>query len=346
MDASTPDQMLRDNLERGVVSPAYLFVGEEEYLLSEAVATLANQLAPPESRDFNLTYLDGDKLNMQAFVDAARSFPLFSSTRLSVVRKAELIPPPIAEQLADELDFLAPGVVVAFSAAVSEKEAKLRKLSAKIASLGTVIRFPRFKEAEAASWLVRFAREKHGVEIPLGVAREIVANAGTDLRLLTTEVHKLCTFAGQEKRVSMDDAAQLVGRVPLASIFQLTDAVGKGDAAVALACLADLYSLGQPDSYLLHMLTWHFRNLLTVKGLLASGLKSPVEVAAKAGLSLYPARKAMGQCTLFAEKDLVEALALILAAGVRSRQQRLDSEVVMQTLLMRLCSKKEKSALT
>lgn len=341
--AQTQEVRLQTDLQEGRISPAYLFIGEEEFLIARATTILVNSLLPSDARDFNFVSLDGDKLTLEAFADAVRSFPLFSSIRLTVVRKAELLSASVAEQVADGLDSLAPGVVVAFTAVVSEKEDKLKKLAAKVSKVGTVLRFPRLKEADAALWLVRFARSELAVEVPLNVSRELVASVGTDLRLLASELEKLCVFAGKRKRITSEDAAQVGGRIPLSNVFQLIDAVGKGEAAACLSHLADLYALGQPEAYLLHMLAWHFRNLLLVKELLDAGVQSPEDIATKTGLALYPARKAASQARLFSEKDLIEALALVLAAGVRMRQHRLDSQVTMQTLLLRLCRAKEKA---
>jgi DNA polymerase-3 subunit delta len=79
------------DIGRGVIAPCYLIHGDEEYLVADALDRLINALLPPDQRDFNLFYLEGENEDVDALCDSLRMSPLIPGRKVVVVRNTRLL---------------------------------------------------------------------------------------------------------------------------------------------------------------------------------------------------------------------------------------------------------------
>jgi DNA polymerase-3 subunit delta len=83
--------------------------------------------------------------------------------------------------------------------------------------------------------------------------------------LLRQELAKAALFVGDAKKIEREQIAIGSADVAEEPIWDLTDAIGGGDAASALALLAKLLRTGSAPQLLLGSLASHFRRLLRVR---------------------------------------------------------------------------------
>ena len=57
-------------VQGGKVRPVYLLCGEEQYLVESTLKQMLENLLSPETRDFNLTHLDGAEVSVREILSA------------------------------------------------------------------------------------------------------------------------------------------------------------------------------------------------------------------------------------------------------------------------------------
>jgi DNA polymerase III delta subunit len=119
------------------------------------------------------------------------------------------------------------------------------------------------RSAEIADFVKREA-ERQGVALERGAAELLAERAGPQLLWLRQEIAKLALMAGEGPKISRAHVAAGTVDAAEAPIWDLTDAVGEGRTADALATLAKLLGAGAPPMVLLGSLVSHFRRLLRV----------------------------------------------------------------------------------
>lgn len=121
-------------------------------------------------------------------------------------------------------------------------------------------------EQEAADELLDEAQRR---QLPLtrGGAQALVAAVGTSLADLVPALERAVAFA-EGASVEREHVEAVVATTREANVFDLTDAVGRGDHVRALEILAHMFRTAEKDPgqamRLLGMLTWQMRRLCTV----------------------------------------------------------------------------------
>ena len=70
------------------VRPVYLLCGEESFLIEGTLKQMLDHLLSPETRDFNLTFLDGTDITTREILSQVDLYPVMSKWRVVVVRDA------------------------------------------------------------------------------------------------------------------------------------------------------------------------------------------------------------------------------------------------------------------
>src|SRR5580658_2121516 len=80
-------------MKKGVLSPAYLFLGSESYDRRRCKAALLDAHLTPEERVEGLTHYDLSRTPVAEVIDDARALSLFASKRLIIAGSAEAVLP-------------------------------------------------------------------------------------------------------------------------------------------------------------------------------------------------------------------------------------------------------------
>ena len=258
----TPSE-LDAELAAGTVRPAYLLAGSEALFRDDGLAAIRQVVLESGPVDFNLDRLDGDRSGPGEVVDACRALPVMADRRLVVLREpearrarsaamADAIVAAVGELREQEATVL---VVVAEKV---DKRSRWVKAFAKPAAL--VVCDPPKGTKGVASFAIAEAKRR-GIELERGAAEALAEAIGPQLLMLRNELEKACLRAGPGEKVTRNHVADTVTEVAEEPIWDLTDAIGEGRAADALAVLAGLLAGGAPAPVLLASLAGHFRKL-------------------------------------------------------------------------------------
>ena len=83
-----PKRNILREIQADKVLPVYLLCGEESFLIEGTLKQMLDHLLPSETRDFNLTFLDGTDITTREILSQVDLYPVMSKWRVVVVRDA------------------------------------------------------------------------------------------------------------------------------------------------------------------------------------------------------------------------------------------------------------------
>ena len=85
-----PQPNILREIQSNKVFPVYLLCGEESFLVEGTLKQMLDHLLTPETRDFNLSFLEGAEVTTQEILSQVDTYPVMSAWRVVVVRDATL----------------------------------------------------------------------------------------------------------------------------------------------------------------------------------------------------------------------------------------------------------------
>ncbi len=319
----TPDELFAE-LESGTLRPAYLLSGAEPLLRDDALARLSQAVLEGVESDFDVDRLPED-VSPAALADALQTLPILAPRRLV------LLADPDARRGTKTLDALADLVGDLPSDAstvlvVTSQKADKRSRWVKAFGKSLVDCAAPSKARELAAFIRREA-ERQGVSLGRGVAELLAERTGPQLLMLRNEVAKLALMAGEGESVTREHVAAGTPQLAEAPIWDLTDAIGEGRTADAVAVLAQLLAAGAPGPVLLGSLVSHFRKLVR------SGHGAPVPGPPFVRKKLESQARRYGAARLRASLDAIHQTDLALKGAGSLRP-----ELALERLVIALAS--------
>jgi DNA polymerase III subunit delta len=333
--------------------------GEDDFTARETLAGFLN-----DSRyEYNLDRFDGVTTPIEAIRMACQTLPFLSEARLIVV---EGLPKPRRESKEDDSasapEAPAKGAKGKRGAKKPSAAAQARDFAASLAELGsalpastTLVVFipealpkghPLLAAAETYgrlhtfsppigpalnAWIAARARHEH-VTLTPEAARVLVALTESSPRALANEIAKLATYAGEGGTVDPATVQLLVADSRQARVFDLTDALARGERATALSLAHELLSDGQPPLMIVSMVARQIRILVQTKDLAAQG-KRPPEIASATGMAPFMAEKAIAQARRFTFTQLDAAQRACLDADTALKRSRMLPDLALDLLI-------------
>jgi DNA polymerase-3 subunit delta len=263
----TPDELTAE-LGAGRVRPAYLLAGTEPLLRDDALAALRTAILAGGPADFNLDRLEGDDATPGQLADALHTLPMMAPRRLVWLREtaggrgawkglAEALPGIVRDLPADP-----PAVLVVTAGPPDRRLAWVKAFLAEPAALVAC------EAPTHARELAAFARreaKRLGVKLAADAADDLAERVGPHLLRLRSELEKAVLLAGPGQPITLEHVRVGVADLAEEPVWDLTDAIGEGRAADALAVLAKVLGAGAPPPVVLGALASHLRKLLRLR---------------------------------------------------------------------------------
>ncbi|MDQ3990478.1 MAG: DNA polymerase III subunit delta [Actinomycetota bacterium] len=308
--------------------PVYLVRGDQPVLLADAVKHLVAELSDmPEE-------LSGDDYTVGVLVDSAQTPPFFGDRRVVIARDVGRFSThdvePLVAYLRDPLPTTSL-VLVAGGGQVA------RSLVEAVRKAGHVVDAGVPGGRGRSTWLA--ARLKEGpVRLDARAAAMVGDHLGEDVDRLSSLLEMLASAYGQGARVGPEEVAPLLGAAGSVAPWDLTDAIDRGDAAVALTVLRRLVGPGgRHPLVILAALHSHFARMLRLDGADVADEVAAAALLGMTGGSTYPAKKALLQVRRLGHGPVARAIALLAEADL-ALKGAVDwpAEVVLEVLVARL----------
>jgi len=314
--------------------PVYLVRGDQPALLADAVRHVVAELAAGGDAGILTEELAGDEYTVRAVVDAAQTPPFFGDRRIVVARDVGRFSThdvePLVAYLTDPLPTTSL-VLVAGGGQVA------RPLVDAVRKAGHVVDAGVPGGRGRATWLA--AKLKEGpVRLDARAAAMVGDHLGDDVDRLGSLLEMLAAAYGPGSRLGPEEVAPLLGATGSVAPWELTDAIDRGDTAVALAVLRRLTGPGaRHPLVILATLHSHFARMLRLDGADVADEAGAAALLGMSGGSTYPAKKALLQVRRLGHGPVARAIELLADADL-ALKGAVDwpADVVLEVLVARL----------
>jgi len=341
---------LGKSLERKLISPVYLFYGEETYLREKYLQKFIS-LMPEDVRDFNLDIIDAREVEIGNIVNSASTLPFMSEKRTVIVRNAEFFKSRKKAGAEDKgegkgekvnpadellLKYLEDPPVTSCLIFCSDSVDKKRRTYKILEKNGQIVEFSPLKGQQLNEWIDRRARNLGKIIEPAGMAGLITA-VGNNLWQLNTELEKLSCYTRTEK-ITAADVELMVSKTTEHSIFELVDAIAEKNNSKAIRMAREMVFLGEPVIKIIFMIARQVRLLLLAKTLLQEG-NSEKSLAGLLQAHPYVAQKCAKQARNFSLQELKRDMQKILHADSAIKSGTQEPVLALELLIVSLCEK-------
>ncbi|MCX6029658.1 MAG: DNA polymerase III subunit delta [Chloroflexi bacterium] len=345
-----------------------LIHGPAELLRAEALAQIRGQVADdPSLADLNTAQLNGRQVTVAELENACDALPFLAERRLVIVeglvrrlaapvRSRKTAPEAgegeddeASEELAPELtkaqgkallaylDHVPPTteLVLVEEDTIGGGTVLRRLMELQGEGKAKVILCAKPRRNELPDWIRARARLRKVKLDPSAVA-DLADFVGDELRQLDQELLKLADYAGDGRAITRADVRRLVPATRAASVFELADALGMGDAPTAARLMQHALDVdGEPALRLLAMIARQYRLLLQAKALQAQGAR-PADIGRTLEVAEWTVPKLLTQAGRHTFAALERAMGRILAADEAIKTGKMGDREAMDVLLAEL----------
>lgn len=319
------------DIARGKIAPLYFLIGER-YPQERVLQALRGALLQGGENDFNFESLHAKEDGVQAILSAARTMSLLGGTKLVVVREAQLLPAAELNKMLRYVEDPSPASCVLFMAAKAKTQLKFFKVFKK---KGVIQKDKPLKDREVPRWLGAEARRLK-IKLEPGTAERIADSIGADMVRLITSLEQLSIYVGPGQPIGPRDVEELLAQTRERSIFDLTNAVGRGQRREALAVLKRMLEAREPGVRILVMLTRHVRQLWSAWEMTKRRMGKDA-IAKQIGVHPYFVQDIIRQGNRMGGKTLRRMHRALFEADRAIKSSRLSDAVIMERLVLSLC---------
>ncbi|RPI31596.1 MAG: DNA polymerase III subunit delta, partial [Chloroflexota bacterium] len=230
----------------------YLLHGEDEYAITQFVATLVAKLGDPVMADLNVARLDGRSISLEDLETATHTLPFLVKRRLVVLTNplARLNSPIARKKFLTQLDHVPPTValvLIEYRILTEERDRKkgqiqwLEKWALEGGERVYTKAFP-LPQGQAMTRRIQEMAKAAGGQISHQAADLLGSLVGENPRAADQEIQKLLAYADYRRTVEVEDVEHLTADQGHGDIFALVDAIGNRDGRKAQNMLHRLLS--------------------------------------------------------------------------------------------------------
>lgn len=329
----TPGE-LKKRLRDNALPCLLLLYGEESYFIDRTLREIVDRTVPADARDFNLEVFQGKECRASDVLDTANTLPVFSPTRLVIVRGVDDLPAAELDHFLDYLKDPVPETVLIFTAQKIDGRRKFYQVFKKV---GTPVEFKKLYDNQIPA----FVREQAS-DVGLSFTEDGLAlfckRVGSNLQEIQGELSKLRNYLGDRRVAEPADIHAVVSDSKVDSVFDLSDAFGKGDVGEALRLLRRLLAEGIAPLLILTMITRHFRQLWKAHELLRQRVPEK-DMARRIGVNPYFLNGVLTQARQLPGDGFRGIFEALLATDLALKSSGASPAAVLESLVLRLGSR-------
>lgn len=263
-------KQLKQELKEGTPRSLYVFHGEETYLKEYYFRQLKRRLISEGLEQFNFHAIPGKECTLRRLREETDCLPVMSERTLVAVTDFDLYggTADAREELCGLLSALPEDCCLVFyyDLLPFKADARMKKLTAALTQNGLVVDFARQDPSDLKDWIARRFKAL-GHEIDPREAAYLLEQRGELMQELVNEIEKIGAYAPHRRITRADIDAVVIPQLD-AAVFQMTDALSRGDFDGSAAVLDSLLSARESAIMILSVMGKYFRQLYTARLLL------------------------------------------------------------------------------
>lgn len=330
-------RLLKEALKEKNPGRLYVFFGEEDYLRNYYLDALKKLLMDGPAADFNFHRFNAESMNINTFGDALDALPMM--TDRSLIRIDDYDPfkdsednrNRLAAMLSDLPDYCC--VVFNYISIPWKPDKRMKKLWDAFRENAISVEFAKQTERELCAWIFRHFKS-YGKEIDNRLASYLVFVTGASMTAIAAEIEKIAAYSDADiiKRFDID---QVVEPVLDAVVFDITDALTKGNFALALEKLQGVLKKQEDPFAILGAVSTQMRRLRAAKVLQSEG-RGKADLCRLCGIREYPAAILMNAAAGLSEQFCDRAVLLCEETDFRIKNSYDTPERMLELLLLKI----------
>ena len=345
MAKTSPDkgyQKLKSDLAAGEIGQVYLFHGEESYLREYYLGQLKTALVAEAFEEFNYHRLDGKTVSMAELVEAVEAMPMMAErtmvtvTDLDLFKLGEDARKTVIALLEDFPEYCC--LVFVYDLVEYKPNKTFKKLCAALEKRALTVRFDVQDKSDLINWIRRHFRAL-GKEIDARTAEHLIFTCGGLMTGLVPEIEKIGAYT-RGKSVTVEDIDAVADPVLDAVVFNMTNAITRGDYNGASEILGQLLKKQEEPFMILSVVGKELRRLYTARIALDEG-RDKFWLMERWGMrSDYGARLLLDAARRTTRDWCAKSLELCEALDRRMKSERsTDHAGELKLLLMKLAQR-------
>lgn len=322
--------------------PIYLYWGEDDFAMSQAITILKQDNLDPNWIQFNFDKFMGDKedSSLEALMQVMTP-PFGNGDRLVWLFNTNICQS-CSEELLSQLQRTIPQIpeTTHFLLTTSKKPDARIKSTKLINKYAKVIEFGLISpwQTEILVKKVEEVAEEKQVKLTQNAIKILASCVGNDSRLLWQELEKLSIYQGENKQPIDEETVKNLVNVSTQNSLQLAQAILAQNIPYALELATDLITLNEPALRIVATLVGQFRTWAIVKTMIESGEKDEKKIAESADISnpkrIYFLRQEIKNRS---GKQLLSSLPILLELEA-SLKLGADPLNALETKIIELCN--------
>ncbi|MCB0356708.1 MAG: DNA polymerase III subunit delta [Bdellovibrionales bacterium] len=325
-------RQLQQNLETQTFPSVALIFGDEGFLINEALKLVRKHVIEPATMDFNYDSFFADADNVSKVRDTLETLPMMAARRLVVYRDIEKLKEKDWEQLYSLIEDPLDSCCFVLVAAKIDKRKRYFKSCLK---KGQIIELKKPYDNQIPAW-IDYIAYNHELKLNTGSIQILQQLVGNQLADLNSEIAKLKQFLGNKKTVDEQDVLQVVSRVRINSVFDLTEAIGAKDRAGALTFLANLLDHGQSELAAIALILRHLRIIASLKEGLKLGLRG-AKLCSKVGVPSFFLQNYLQQCEKWNPQQISHAVKVLHETDKAIKSSPVSSHIWLENFILKTC---------
>jgi len=318
---------------RGQWKSIYLFAGQEDFLIDQAIHQAGRYWLGKDENGFGLDRFDAEDADIGEILEACRTMPFMGSSKVVRIDNSAKLSASDQETLAQCLQSLTSEtkIICVWGKEWRRDDAK-KPLVEKIQEIGQVVIFwPLFPE-QAHRWLIQRARH-YKKDLDSEAAGWLIQQTGESLRLLDQELAKCSVYTGERPMIGLEDVQASFGYHKASSPFDWLSAIRRKNPSSSVALAGCLLEEGEEPLRLLALLSRSIRDWLSAK---SSG-----ENASMMGMRFHIKRgeehRFVQELGRWSEKELMDGIGLCLHMEQAIKTGKETPDMALTLLTLSLC---------
>lgn len=325
---------ISEYLKPDKILPLYFFCGEDEYTIDTALQSVEKAVHPLIGSDFDREVISCEKSqNLAQILDLAFSFPFGGGKKLLVLKNFEKLSDKkgLADYAAAPPEF----TVVAVAHYGKIPDAAKEPFST-LLDKNFIFEARKLKGAELADWITRQAKRME-LSVSADTAQSLIEIVGEDKGLIEMHLRKFADYLGKNGEITFEVVRKLSSTTKEYTIFELQDALGKGNKQKSLEIAFNLLDAGQDIVYIVTMLG---KFILTAAQImeLRKTVQNDFEASKLAGISKNYYVNVKNAGFFMADERLLKASKALLNADLAIKTTNNDPKSIILILIAEMLS--------
>ncbi|HJN62343.1 MAG TPA: DNA polymerase III subunit delta [Candidatus Parcubacteria bacterium] len=308
--------------------------GQDTYRAQAKLKELINHYQKSHKTGLNLRFLDGKKISFQGLKEEILTQAMFKEKKLIILKD-------VFSNQAFKKDFLkeAKEILNFKDTVLFHEEGEVNIKDPLFVFLKKQAKFQEFNPLfgkNLENWVKKEIKE-HGAKAEKGAIEKLIKFLGNDLWRLSSEIKKLAVYKQQSKPIQIlkEDVELLVKPNIETGIFKAIDFLASKKKKEAILLFHKHLEKGDSPLYLLTMINFQFRNILTIKEMVESGLPY-FHILKQSSLRPFVVDKAYYQSEKFTLNELKKIYRKLFQIDIDVKTGKIKPEIAIDLLVAKI----------